>query len=55
MFVDGAKNSLGAGVVLKSLEKAVFEHCLRLNFPATNNEAKNEAFIVLHCSRLPFH
>ena len=48
MFVDGAKNGLGAGasVVLKSLEGAIFEYCLSLNFPSTNNEAEYEAFII---------
>ncbi|GFZ07043.1 hypothetical protein Acr_18g0012130 [Actinidia rufa] len=46
MFVNGSRNSLGegAGVVLKSLEGAIFEQCLRLNFLATNNEAEYEAF-----------
>ena len=34
----------GACVVLKSLEGAIFEHCLKLNFPATNNEAEYKAF-----------
>ena len=50
MFVDEKKNSLGAGagasVVLKNLEGAIFEYCLRLNFPAMNNKAEYEAFIV---------
>ena len=48
MFVDGAKNTMGAGVgvVLKSPEGVSFEHCLKLNFPATNNETKYEAFIA---------
>ena len=48
MFVDGAINSLGAraGVVLKIPKGAIFEHCLKLNFPATNNEAEYEAFIA---------
>ena len=48
MYVDGAKNSLGAGagVVLKSPEGATFEHCLRLNFSTTNNETEYEAFIM---------
>ena len=48
MYVYGAKNSLGvgAGVVLKSPERAIFEHCLRLNFPTINNETKYEAFIA---------
>ena len=48
MFVDRARNSLGVGegVVLKSPEGAIFEHFLRLNFPATNNEAEYKAFIA---------
>ena len=48
MLVDGAKNSLGvgAGVVLKSPEWAIFEHYLRLNFPATSNEDEYKAFIA---------
>ena len=48
MFVDIVRNSLGAraSVVLKSLEEAIFEHCLRLYFPTTNNEAEYEAFIA---------
>ena len=35
MYVDGDKNILGVRrrVVLKSQEWAIFEHCLRLNFP----------------------
>ncbi|XP_057461118.1 uncharacterized protein LOC130751535 [Actinidia eriantha] len=36
----------GAGIVLKSLEGAIFEQCLRLNFPVTNNEVEYEAFIT---------
>ena len=49
MYVDGAKNNLsvGVGVVLKSPEGAVFEHCLKLNFTTTNNEAKYKAFTVV--------
>ncbi|GFZ07002.1 hypothetical protein Acr_18g0011720 [Actinidia rufa] len=48
MLVDGVRNNMGArvGVVLKSLEGAIFEHCLRLNFPTANNEAEYEAFIA---------
>ncbi|GFY96867.1 hypothetical protein Acr_11g0011730 [Actinidia rufa] len=47
-FVDGVRNNLGVGVgiVLKSPEVVIFEHCIKLSFPATNNEAKYEAFIV---------
>ena len=41
------KNNLSAeaGMVLKSLEAAVFEHYLRLNFSTTNNETEYEAFV----------
>ncbi|GFZ11573.1 hypothetical protein Acr_22g0009710 [Actinidia rufa] len=48
IFVEGAKNSLrvGAGVILKRSEGTVFQNCLRLNFPTTNNEVKYEAFIA---------
>ena len=48
MYVDWAKNNLGTRVdiVLENLEGAVFEHYLRLNFPATNNEAKYKDFTV---------
>ena len=31
---------------MKSLEGAIFEQFLRMNFPATNNEAKYKAFIT---------
>ncbi|XP_057464946.1 uncharacterized protein LOC130754714 [Actinidia eriantha] len=48
VHVDGAKNSqgTGVGVVLKSLEGATFEQCLRFGFPAMNNEAEYEALIA---------
>ena len=48
MFVDKARNNLrsGAEVTLKNSEWDIFEHCLRLNFLAINNEAKYEAFIA---------
>ncbi|GFZ19787.1 hypothetical protein Acr_28g0004920 [Actinidia rufa] len=48
MYVDGARNHqrAGARVVLKSPEGAVFEQCLRFNFPAMNNEAEYEALIA---------
>ena len=48
MFINGAINSLGAGigVVLKSLKGAKFAYYLRLNFPATNNEAEYKVFIA---------
>ncbi|GFY97881.1 hypothetical protein Acr_12g0004220 [Actinidia rufa] len=48
MHVDGAKNSqgAGAGVVLKSTKGAIFEQCLRFNFPITNNEVEYEALLA---------
>ena len=50
MLVDGSKNNLGAGagagVVLQSPKGVIFEHYLRLNFFATNNEAEYKAFIM---------
>ena len=36
----------GAGVVLLSLEGDVVECMIRLDFPATNNEAEYEALVV---------
>ncbi|GFS42476.1 hypothetical protein Acr_00g0080040 [Actinidia rufa] len=48
MFVYGERNSLGvgAGIVLKIQEVAIFEQCLKLNFSTTNNEVEYEAFIA---------
>ena len=48
MYVYGTKNSLDAvaSVVLRRPEGAIFQHCLRLNFPTTNNEAEYEGFIA---------
>ena len=45
IHVDGASNQKGSGVglVLMSPEKVVIEKSLRLDFPATNNEAEYEA------------
>ena len=45
VHVDGASNQKGSGVglVLMSPEKVVIEKSLRLDFPATNNEAEYEA------------
>ena len=43
-FIDGA--GAEAGIVLKSSKGAIFEHYLRLNFPATNNKAEYESFIA---------
>ena len=58
MFVDGAKNNLGAGagagagagvgvgIGVQISKGAIFERCLRLNFFSMNNEAEYVAFIV---------
>ena len=48
MYVDGVANHTGSGVglVLISLEKIIIEKSLRLDFSATNNEAKYEALLV---------
>ena len=48
MHVDGPRIRISAtaSVAMKNLEGAVFEHYLRLNFSATNNEAEYEAFII---------
>ena len=45
VYVDGASNQKGSGVglVLMSPEKVVIDKSLRLDFPATNNEAEYEA------------
>ena len=47
LYVDGAANQRGSGVglVLVSPEKITIEKSLRLNFSATNNEAKYEALL----------
>ena len=47
VHVDGASNQKdsGVGLVLVSPEKVVIEKSLRLDFPATNNEAKYEALL----------
>ena len=47
VYVDGALNQKGAGVglVLTSSEMVIIEKSLRLDFPATNNEAEYEALI----------
>ena len=48
MYVDGASNHKGFGVrlVLISPEKFIVEKSLRLDFSATNNEAKYEALLM---------
>ena len=38
--------SSGVGLVLVSPEKVVIEKSLRLDFPATNNEAEYETLLV---------
>ena len=47
VHVDGASNQKGSGVglVLMSPEKVVIKKSLRLNFPATNNEAEYETLL----------
>ena len=47
VHIDGALNQKGSGVglVLTSSEKVIVEKSLRLDFPATNNEAKYEALL----------
>ena len=47
VHVDGASNQKGSGVglVLTSSEKVIVEKSLRLDFPATNNEAEYEALL----------
>ena len=47
VHVDGASNQKGAGVglVLTSSEMVIIEKSLRLDFPATNNEAEYEALL----------
>ena len=47
VHVDGASNQKGVGVglVLTSSEMVIVEKSLRLDFPATNNEAEYEALL----------
>ena len=48
VYVDGAANhrGSGAGLVLISPERIVIEKYLRLDFSATNNEAKYKTLLV---------
>ena len=48
VYVDGASNQKGSGIglVLMFPEKVIIEKYLRLDFSATNNEAKYEALLV---------
>ena len=48
VYVDGASNQkgLGIGLVLISPKKVIIEKSLRLDFPATNNEAEYEALLM---------
>ena len=48
IYVDGASNqkASGVGLVLISLEKVIIEKSLRLDFPATNNEAEYETLLI---------
>ena len=47
VHVDGASNQKGSGVglVLMSSDKVIVEKSLRLDLPATNNEAEYEALL----------
>ena len=47
VHVDGASNQKGSGVglVLTSSEKVIVKKSLRLDFPATNNEAEYKALL----------
>ena len=48
VYVDRASNQkgLGIGLVLISPEKVIIEKSLRLDFPATNNEAEYETLLM---------
>ena len=48
LYIDGAANQQGSGVglVLMSPERITIEKSLRLNFSATNNEAKYKALLM---------
>ena len=48
VYVDGASNQKGSemGLVLISPEKVIIEKSLRLDFSATNNEAKYETLLI---------
>ena len=48
VYVDGALNQKGLGIelVLISPEKVIIEKSLRLDFPATNNEAEYEVLLM---------
>ena len=48
VYVDGASNHKGSGIelLLISPEKIIVEKSLRLDFSATNNEAKYEALMM---------
>ena len=48
VYIDGASNLKGSEIelVLISPKKVIVEKSLRLNFSATNNEAKYEALLM---------
>lgn len=48
IYVDGSSISevSRVGIVIASPEGIIFEHALRLEFPATNNKVKYEAIIT---------
>ena len=48
VYVDGASNQKGSGIKLVPIspEKVIVEKSLKLNFSATNNEAKYKALLI---------
>ena len=48
VYVDEASNQKGSGIglVLTSPEKVIIEKSLRLDFSATNNEAKSKTLLL---------
>ncbi|XP_073136943.1 uncharacterized protein [Henckelia pumila] len=48
VYVDGSSTSIGsgAGIVVESPQGDKFQYVIKFLFPATNNEAKYEAFIM---------
>ena len=48
MYTDGTSNNQfsNVGVALMTLEERTISYALKLNFPATNNEAKYEALAL---------
>ncbi|GAA0182927.1 hypothetical protein LIER_30455 [Lithospermum erythrorhizon] len=48
LYMDGASNPKGegAGILIQGLEESSFEHALRFQFQATNNEVEYEALVM---------